>query len=195
MPNLRAADAFPEQDSHLNPKGFQALKNQKIIGAAMCIAALAVPAVASAGKPDNPGSQGKGHSNKTLKRCGHQPKVGYILGGKLAAGSTASSIKFSVVTANKFAKSLKGTDVTLSDAPFSYTAPAKIVGTSPFGTDGALTATDPTVYKVKVIGKITKFKKGCNLDNTPAPITVKKVTIIGPDSSQAPEQETQQPQS
>jgi hypothetical protein len=159
----------------------------KIIGAALCITALAVPTGALAGKPDNPGSNGKGHANKTLKRCGHQPKVAYVLGGKLAAGSTASSIKFTVSSASKSAKSLKGSTITLSDAPYNFTGAAKIVGTSPFGSDGSLTATDPTVYKVKVIGKITKFKKGCNIDNTPAPITIRKVQIIGPDNN-TPEQ-------
>ena len=161
----------------------------KALGAALCIAALTVPTAALAGKPDNPGSQGKGHTKQTLKRCNtHKPNIAYVLGGKLAAGSTASSIKLTVSSASKSAKSLKGQTITLSSAPYNFTGAPKIVGTSPFAADGSLTATDPTVYKVKVIGKIVKFKKGCNVANTAAPITVRKVQIIGPDTP-APEQQ------
>ena len=168
MPNLGAADALIVN-----------VKTLKNIAALACIAALAVPAAVSA---KGPGDHGKaGEKQKTThvnKRCKKQPKVGFTLGGTLDASSTAENIVVVVTHSNKHSK------------PFvvdgKYTVPAgstvKFEGANPFTTPGA----DLTKYRVKVVGKVMRYKKKCTAENAPAP-TVKKVTIHAPDAT--PEQE------
>ena len=176
MPNLRAADTFSVN-----------VKTLKNIGLVLCVVALAVPAGVSAKGPGTNNGKGNQHKNTThvSQRCKHQPKVGFTLGGTLDPSSTADNIIVVVTHSNKHSK------------PFvvagKYTVPAgstvNFVGANPFTTVGA----DLSKYKVQVVGKVMKFKKGCTADNAPAP-TVRKVTVIAPDSGQT-DQPPAQPQS
>jgi hypothetical protein len=174
MPNLSRADALDVN-----------VKTLKNIAAVACVAALAVPAgVLAKGPSGDHGKSGQPHGksnpNHVSKRCKHQPKVGFVLGGKLDAASTADNIIVDVTRSNKHSK------------PFvvggKYSVPAgsnvRYVGANPFTTPGAeLHRTD---WKVQVIGKVMKFKKGCTADNAPAP-TVRKVTVIAPGTGESGE--------
>ena len=159
------------------------MKTLKNIAAVACVAALAVPAGVLAKGPG--GDHGKstdphGNPNKPTKpthvnkRCKKQPKVGFTLGGKLDPASTADTITVDVTRSNKHSKPF------VTDGKFTFnTAGVKVryVGDNPFTTPGAeLHRTD---WKVQVVGKVIKFKKGCTADNAPAP-TVRKATVIAP---------------
>jgi len=136
--------------------------------ALLAVVALAVPAAAAAKKPDNPGSQG------ISKRCQHQPKVGFVLGGTLDPSSTAGAIVVVVTSSNKHSKPF------VVDHKFALGADsskATFAGSNPFTTLGA----DLTQYRVKVIGKVMKYKKGCTAANAPAP-TIRKVKVTAPDA-------------
>jgi hypothetical protein len=168
MPNLRRADALIVN-----------VKTLKNIAAVACVTALAVPAgVLAKGPSGDHGKSGQPHGKSNTphhvnQRCKKQPKVGFVLGGKLDAASTADNIIVDVTRSNKHSK------------PFvvggKYTVPAgsnvQYKGDNPFTTPGAeLHRTD---WKVQVIGKVIKYKKGCTATNSPAP-TVKKVMVIAP---------------
>jgi hypothetical protein len=167
MRNLKCADAFCVN-----------VKTPKNILAIASVVALAVPAGVSAKGPSE--DQAKPHTKTThvSKRCRKQPKVGFVVGGTLDASSTADNIVVVVTKTNKHSK------VFVVDG--KYTVPAgstvKYEGANPFTTQDA----DLTKYKVQVIGKVIKKKKGCTDENSPAP-TVRKVTIHAPEAT--PEQE------
>jgi hypothetical protein len=148
------------------------LKHLKTIGAVMCVAALAVPAGVSAKKPDNPGSNGKGH-NKCAPNS-KKPGVGFVVKGTFgSADSGARTITLATVTsANTHAKRVvqKGaTNWTTNALPASV----KFVGGDPFGTTPPAAGTS-----VQLIGKIAKPHKGCTADNS---YTIKKVIFKTPD--------------
>ena len=161
------------------------VKTLKNIAAFACVAALVVPAgVLAKGPSGDHGKSGDQHGQKTKpnthvnKRCKKQPKVGFVLGGKLDPASTPDNIIVDVTRRNKHSK------------PFvvdgKYTVPAgsnvRYVGDNPFTTPGAeLHRSD---WKVQVIGKVIKYKKGCTAENSPQP-TVRKVTVIAPGSGQS----------
>ncbi len=163
------------------------MKTYKHIAAVLCVTALAIPAgVAAKGPSGTHGKSGDqlGQNQKPKhinSRCKHQPNVGFSIGGTLDPSSTADNIIVVVTSANKHSK------------PFvvggKYTVPAGSTvgfeGSNPFTTTGA----DFTKYRVKVGGKVMKYKKGCTAANAPAP-TVKKVKITAPDAT--PEQPAQQ---
>jgi len=169
MPNLGRADALGVN-----------VKTLKNIAVVACVTALAVPAAVLAKGPNgNHGKSGEQHGKNAAphvnKRCKHQPKVGFVLGGKLDPASTADNIIVDVTHKNKHSK------------PFvvdgKYTVPSgsnvQYKGDNPFTTPGAeLHRGD---WKVQVIGKVIKNKKGCNATNSPAP-TIKKVMVIAPGS-------------
>ena len=166
MLNLERADAF-----------FVTVKTLKNILAIACVAALAVPAGVSATGPSE--DHAKPHKQTHVnKRCNKQPRVGFVVGGTLDPSSTADNIVVVVTKTNKHSK------VFVVDGKYSVPAGStvKFEGANPFTTEGA----DLTKYKVQVIGKVIKKKKGCTDDNSPAP-TVKKVTIHAPEAT--PEQE------
>jgi hypothetical protein len=158
------------------------LKNLKRIGIALCATALVVPAAVSANGPSGDhGNSGAphGNANHPSKRCKHQPMVGYNYGGTLEQTSTASALVIKVTHASKAAKSLIGTDVTLSAAD---SAKANYAGGSPFDASGNPNAgVDLTTYHAQVNGKVGKGKKGCTFDNSPA--TVKHVHVSAPDTT------------
>jgi hypothetical protein len=159
------------------------VKTLKNIAAVACVTALAVPAGVSAKGPSGDHGKSELHKQTTQthvsKRCNKQPKVGFILGGTLDPSSTADNIVVVVKSANKHSR------------PFvvdgKYTLPAgttvKFEGANPFTTTPT---PDLTKYKVKVIGKVMRYKKGCTAATAPAP-TVRKATIKAPDAT--PEQE------
>ena len=148
----------------------------------LCALALAVPAVVMAkgpsgdhGKSTQP--HGKATPHTGSQKCKHQPMVGYTYGGKLAAGSTASTLLINVTHANKFAQSVKtGTQ----PAALSVDA-SKITfdSASPFDASGNANAgVDLTKYAFHVSGKVGKPKAGCTWANST--VTVRKVVINGP---------------
>jgi len=172
MPNLQSADALSVN-----------VKTLKNIAAVACITALAVPAaVLAKGPSGDHGKSGDQHAktktNHVSKRCKHQPKVGFVLGGKLDTASTADNIIVDVTRSNKHSKPF------VTDG--KYTVPAgsnvQYKGDNPFTTPGAeLHRGD---WKVQVIGKVIKHKKGCTDENSPAP-TIKKVMVIAPDQGES----------
>lgn len=173
MPNLGRADALGVN-----------VKTLKNIAAVACVTALAVPAaVLAKGPSGDHGKSGEQHGKNAKphhvsSRCKHQPKVGFVLGGKLDAASTADNIIVDVTRSNKHSKPF------VTDG--KYTVPSgsnvRYVGDNPFTTPGAeLHRSD---WKVQVIGKVIKHKKGCTDENSPAP-TVRKVTVIAPGSGES----------
>ena len=160
----------------------QDVKTLKNIAAVACVTALAVPAGVSAKGPT--GDHGKSDQHKQTtkthvsQRCRNQPKVALVLGGTLDPSSTADNIVVVVKSSNKHSRQF------VVDG--KYTLPSgttvKYEGANPFTTAGA----DLTKYKVKLIGKVMRYKKGCTAANAPAP-TVRKATIKAPDA--APEQQ------
>jgi len=161
------------------------VKTLKTIVAVASVAALAIPAAVLAKGPGGDHGQSNGQHgnpnkpnkpNHVNKRCKHQPKVGFVLGGKLDTASTAETITVDVTRSNKHSKPF------VTDGKFTFNTAGvnvRYVGDNPFTTPGAeLHRTD---WKVQVIGKVIKYKKGCNADNTPAP-TVRKATVIAPGS-------------
>jgi hypothetical protein len=170
MPNLPGADALGVN-----------VKTLKNIAAVACVAALAVPAGVLAKGPGDHGKSGEQHGqkNKTThvsKRCKKQPKVGFVVGGKLNSASTADNVIVDVTRSNKHARVFfpKGSQYTVADADESK---IQYKGDNPFTTPGAeLHRSD---WKVQIIGKVIKRKKGCTDDNSPAP-TIKKIMIIAP---------------
>jgi hypothetical protein len=151
------------------------VKTLKNIGAVLCVTALVVPAVVSAKGPSGDhGKSGQQQATHVNKRCKHQPNVGFTLGGTLDPSSTKDNIVVVVTHSNKNSKPF------VTDGKYTVPAGSNVVfdGTSPFGTQGA----DLTKYRVQVVGKVMKYKKGCTAANAPAP-TVKKVTIHAPDTT------------
>ena len=158
------------------------VKTLKNIAAVACVAALAVPAGVAAKGPggdhgksgDNVGQQKK--QNKVNKRCKRQPKVGFSVVGTLDPASTADQIIVVVKSTNKHAKQF------LDNGKFLVPSGSNVeyVGGNPFTTAGA----DYSQYRVKVNGKVIKYKKGCTEDNSPAP-TIKKVKIHAPGSDES----------
>lgn len=173
MPNFQGADALGVN-----------VKTLKNIAAVACVAALAVPAAVLAkgpsgdhGKSGQP--HGKSNPNHVSKRCKKQPKVGFTLGGKLDPASTPQSITVQVTRSNKHSRPF----VTGGKFTFSTTGViVKYVGDNPFTTPGAeLHRTD---WKVQVVGKVVKLKKGCTAENSPAP-TIRKAMVIAPGAGQS----------
>lgn len=166
------------------------VKTLKNLTAVLCVSALAIPAgVAAKGPTGDNGESGDQHGQNQKakhvnKRCKKQPKVGFSLGGTLDASSTADAIVVNVTKTNRHSKPF------VTDGKFAVPAGStvKFEGSNPFTTAGA----DLTTYRVKVNGKVMKYKKGCTVENAPAP-TIKKVTIHAPEPDPAPEQEQEQP--
>ena len=163
------------------------VKTLKNIAAFACVAALVVPAGVLAKGPSGNGKSGEQHgqnqhkSNHVSKRCKHQPKVGFVVGGKLNSSSTADNVIVDVTRSNKHARTFfpKGSQYTVADADESK---IQYKGDNPFTTPGAeLHRSD---WKVQIIGKTIKTKKGCTAENSPAP-TIKKIMVIAPGSGES----------
>jgi len=160
------------------------VKTLKNIAAVACVTALAVPAaVLAKGPSGDHGKSGDQHGKNSKphhvsSRCKHQPKVGFVLGGKLDSASTAGNIIVDVKHSNKHSRPF------VTDGKFTVPSGSNVQykGDNPFTTPGAeLHRSD---WKVQVIGKVMKFKKGCTAANAPAP-TIKKVMVIAPGSGES----------
>jgi hypothetical protein len=156
---------------------------------ASCLAIASIPAIASAHKPANPGSQGHENSvvhadgprdgNGHSQRC-KKPSVskGYVVSGtygstgtftatKNADGTYTGSVSFTVVRTNHHAAGATG--------PFSFTN-AKVKFDSPTATAPA--ATD----RVRLIGKITVAKKHCTSASA-GQVTIRKIVFTTPEAA------------
>ena len=157
------------------------VKTLKNIAAVLAVSALAIPAgVAAKGPSGDHGNSGDQHgqnhkSHHVSQRCKHQPSVGFTLGGTLATTSTgADNIIVNVTHANKHSKPF------VSHGTYTVSGQASKVrfnGPNPFTTANA----DLSKYRVQVIGKAPKLKKGCPAGSSPDP-TIKKVIVNAPDS-------------
>jgi hypothetical protein len=164
------------------------VKTLKNIAAFVCVAALVVPAgVLAKGPSGDHGKSGDQHgqnqhkSTHVSKRCKKQPKVGFVVGGTLNSSSTADNVIVDVTRSNKHARTFfpKGSQYTVADADESK---IQYKGDNPFTTPGAeLHRSD---WKVQIIGKVIKTKKGCTAENSPAP-TIKKIMVIAPGSGES----------
>jgi hypothetical protein len=156
------------------------VKTLKNIGAVLCVAALAVPAAVSAKGPSGDhGKSGQQQATHVNKRCNHKPNVGFTVGGTLDPSSTADNIVIVVTHSNKNSKPF------VTNGKYTVPSGSTVVydGSNPFTTQGA----DLTKYRVQVVGKVIKYKKGCTAANAPAP-TIKKVTIHAPDTTSQEQQ-------
>jgi hypothetical protein len=161
------------------------VKTLKNIAAVACVAALAVPAaVLAKGPSGDHGKSGQPHAKNTKphhvnKGCAKQPKVGFVLGGRLDPASTSSdTIIVDVTHANKHSRPF------VTGGKYSVPAGSNVQykGDNPFTTPGA--QFHRSDWKVQVIGKVIKFKKHCTPANSPSP-TIKKVMVIAPGSGES----------
>jgi hypothetical protein len=120
----------------------------------------------------NGGSANKGRA----KRCAKPRKVGFVVKGTFVSGD-AVSVTLKVVKANRHA--VKSGLVTVGD---DYTAtpskPSRIRYVNRTGPTDA----QPT-DKVRVAGKVTALKRGCSADGFTPTASVRKVMVIGPEST------------
>jgi hypothetical protein len=162
-------------------------------------AAFATPALAE--KPAEPGKQGR---EKAAQKQAEQKKakktkgVGFTLSGigltslPIADGALTGALDLDVTSANKHARTLLKLDA------------AKIAGTQtfPVGTSGdkvivkfdGLTATDAlqATDRVKVIGKVTRVRKGD--ETTVRMLDIRKIVVSrGGTETEQPKPETEQP--
>lgn len=135
-------------------------------------AALAVGGVAAEAKPGKRagGPAKAGKAKGQAKKCAKQRKVGFVVKGTFVSGD-AVSVTLKVTKANRHA--LKSGLVTVGDEYAATPAdPAKIRYVNRTG-PGDAQATD----KVRVVGKVTKLKKGCPDAGFSPTATVRKVTV------------------
>jgi hypothetical protein len=161
------------------------VKTLKNIAAIACVAALAVPAAVLAKGPNGDNGKsgephGKNKPHHVSKRCNKQPRVGFVVGGKLSTdqANAADNVMFVVTHSNTHARPFfpKGSTYPVADADESK---IQYKGDNPFTTPGAeLHRGD---WKVQVIGKVIKAKKKCTEANSPSP-TIKKIMVIAPGS-------------
>lgn len=167
--------------------------NTKLITAA-ALAALAVPTVAQAKKPDDAGD--KGRTTAAAKKAGKASKgkgVGFVVAGTLvdpagvdvAAKSVALPLSLDLTSANRHARAVLGSDVTrefvAGDGQKAVGAEGDAFRVRFVGFD----AGEPAAAgdRVKVAGKVTRVKKG---GTAPRVVDVRKVTVF--DADPAPEQ-------
>jgi hypothetical protein len=154
--------------------------NRRTITAAFAVAAAAaVPVQGAAAKPHGHGGppEGKG-------RCAKAQSVGFAAGGSLA-GYTADSVTLTIAHANKHARGYiasAGSTFPLADARLRFRGVTDADGS------GAVDFADvlPTDV-VRVIGKVSRPKRGCPAGD--AALTVRKVQVVRPDAA-----ETEQPE-
>ena len=132
------------------------------------VVALAVPSLALAGKPTNPGQSQQSHGKGT-------PQVMYVLKGTLtaftaASGTTNGSVSLLVKRANHHGVSLKGQTLT-----FVVSATTKVVT----GNGPAVTVGDNGIVKVRGPKKLGPTD---NLATVLQALTAKQVIDQGPAS-------------
>jgi len=155
--------------------------SKRFLIAALGAASLAVPTAALAdhgqgtGKPDNPGSQGKGQSH----RCAKTHTVGFQLHGDYASFD-GTTLTLTNAKGNKHARSV----ITNGSASIAIgTAKVSFAGLTDTNTDGLVGWDDATsADKVVVHGRVAKAKHGCPAGDQTAP-TIQRVKVVAPDQT------------
>ncbi len=161
--------------------------NLKKTAAATAVAALALPAVADAKKPADPGAQGKAkaeqqRSAKAKKQSQKKAKgVGFTLSGVDLAGLTvtdgklAGPVTLDPTAANKHARTFL--KVTAEQIAGEDTVQVGTAGDAVRVRFVGLTASDTVLPTdvVKVIGKVTKVRKGDT--TTVRTLDIRKITV------------------
>jgi hypothetical protein len=155
------------------------------------VAALAgatAPAQGHPGPADQPGpgdhprlrAPGDHPSGANSHKCSRVRRVGFVVKGTFVSGD-ATSVALEVTKANKHA--LKSGLVSVGD---NYTAtvsdPSRIRYVNRSGPADA----QPT-DKVRVRGKVTKLKHGCSDEGFTPTVTVRRISVIGPDTQSSSE--------
>ena len=116
------------------------------------------------------------------KRCAKLRKVGFVVAGTYVSGD-ATSVTLVVTRANRHAR--KSGLVTVGE---QYTAtPSKASRIRYVNRTGPADA-QPT-DRVKVVGKVTVQKRKCATDDFTPEATVRKVTVIGPETQPEAQEE------
>ena len=132
--------------------------------------------LAEARGPDKvrPESAGDGSAKGKSRKCAKPRRVGFVVKGTFVSGD-AVSVTLKVLRANRHA--VKSGLVTVGD---EFTAtPSKASRIRYVNRSGPADA-QPT-DKVRVVGKVTKLKRGCSSDDFTPTVTVRKVMVIAPD--------------
>ena len=87
------------------------MMNRKHLAAIVSITVAALPTVALAAKPDNPGANGHAHAKGQAK-----PKNAVFNGTVVSTDTTAGTVTVHVLKVNRWSKSFKDTDVTFTVA-------------------------------------------------------------------------------
>jgi hypothetical protein len=158
--------------------------SKRFLIAALGAATLAVPTAALAdhgqgtGKPDNPGSQGKGQSH----RCAKTHTVGFQLHGDYASfDETTLTLTLTNAKGNKHARSV----ITNGSASIAIgTAKVSFAGLTDTNTDGLVGWDDATsADKVVVHGRVAKAKHGCPAAGGQTAPTIQRVKVVAPDQT------------
>jgi len=146
---------------------------RKILLATALVAALATGSTVADATP------GHGHANGHAKKCAKHRKVGFVVRGTYVTGDD-SSVTLNVTKANRHA--LKSDLVTVGEdfrAEPANAARIKYVNRTGW-------ADAQAGDRVKVEGKVTKLKHGCDDSGFSPTPTVRRVIVKGP-GSDAPE--------
>ena len=162
--------------------------NLKKTAALAAVAALAAPAAADAAKPTDPGSKGQQKSQNAKSK---QKGVGFAVAGvnvgvgenSFADSTSAQDVKaltLDVTSANKHARTFLSltTDESKKGVSISDTADGKaIVRFVGFEGTPVLDAFD----RVKVVGKVTRVRKGASAASV-RKLDIRKITITNGDA-------------
>lgn len=136
-----------------------------VLGAALAVGGVAAEAKpgAHAKKPAKAG-KAKGYARK----CAKPRKVGFVVKGAFVSGAD-KTVTLKVTKANRHAR--KSGLVTVGE---NFTAVARKVRYVNSGGPADAEAGD----KVRVVGKVTKLKKGCTASGFTPAASVRKVTVL-----------------
>ena len=134
---------------------------RKPLLAIAAVAALAVPTAATAKKPDHAGTHGKGHA---------KAKNAVFKGSVVSVDAVAGSVVLHVDKANKWGRSLKGTDVTFT------VATVKKIGVADTNGDGKRDLADVVAGdKAQAQAKVVK--------DAPQPFAARKLKVYVPETA------------
>jgi hypothetical protein len=150
----------------------------------LAVSALVVPAGAMAGKPTDPGSKGK---NKSVPaKCKHVQKVGFTITGVVRDAAAEPAAGETVINITHDGQ-LIPLSVKVEKSNSHVKKYFKAGGSTDFEVAaiklGEGNAAADTGDRVKVVGKVTRYKKGCAGTQT---VTLKKVTVSSPEPAEAP---------
>ena len=169
---------------------------RKILIVASLVASLTAGVTVAEAKP----GEGKGKANGNLKvdgghgrtaptgltpttrsgRCARVRRVGFLLKGTFVSGD-ATSVTLNATRMNPHARR---SGLVTAGAPFTaiVSDPARIRYVNRTGPADA----QPT-DRVKVAGKVTRLRRGCPSDGFVPELTIKRVTVVGPELEEAAE--------